>query len=106
MGVTPEILKQQTDKIKEESTKSAERELRKTFIFSAIAEKEKIEVGEEEVEERIDTLARYWNTTPVAARSRLAESGGLTAIYEDILEEKVTAILKENAQITPAEKKE
>ena len=106
MGVTPEVLKKQTDKIQEETAKSAERELRKTFIFSAIAEKEKIEVGEEEVEERIDTLARYWNTTPVAARSRLAESGGLTAIYEDILEEKVMAILKQNAQITSADKKE
>ncbi|MBN1809775.1 MAG: trigger factor [Planctomycetes bacterium] len=102
MGVSSETMKDQSEAIKEESAKTAERELRKTFIFSAIAEKEKIEVGDDEVEERIETVARYWRTTPVAARSRLSETGGLSALYQDILEEKVLDLVKENAEISEA----
>lgn len=98
MGVTQEQLQERKEELAKASAESAEKDLRKTFIFSAIAETEEIEVDEAEVEERIEMLARYWNTTPVAARSRLRESGGLSSIYEDILEQKVLDFLVENME--------
>jgi len=102
LGLSPDAIKKDEENIREAAGRAAERNLRKSFIISAIAEKEKIEADEGEVEERIEALARYWNTTPVSARNRLAESDGMSLIYQDVLEDKVLALVREAAEITDA----
>jgi len=76
------------------------------FVINKIAEKEKVEVSEEEINQEIEKLAQSYQTTPEQIKQVLEERGAIANIRYDILKEKVLELLKEKANIIEMTKEE
>jgi len=87
-GHQPETLRERAQEIQEEAERRALRTLRLQYILRSIAEKENIEISEDEVEREIHFLARRLKMSPKTARKRLYDSGGIEDLYDSLLEEK------------------
>jgi len=72
---------------------AAAREVRVSLLLDKIADKENIEVSDEEVEREIAAVARQSNQTAEAVRSRLTEDGALDRIRNRIRSEKTLEFL-------------
>jgi len=72
---------------------AAAREVRVSLLLDKIAEKENIEVSDEEVEREIAAVARQSNQSVEAVRSRLTEDGALDRIRNRIRSEKTLDFL-------------
>jgi trigger factor len=72
---------------------AAEREVKASLILDKIAEAEKIEVGDQEIEQEIGALARQTQQTSEAIRARLTREGALDRIRNRIRNEKVLDFL-------------
>ena len=98
-GATKEQLEEKKNEIFGFASKSAQDRLRTSFILDAIAQAEKIEVEETEVEQRIRQLAQRSRTTPDKLKAQLTEKGGLEEMKEQILVSKTLDFLVANAKI-------
>jgi trigger factor len=98
-GATKEQLEEKKNEIFGFASKNAQDRLRTSFILDAIAQAEKIEVEETEVEQRIRQLAQRSRTTPDKLKAQLTEKGGLEEIQEQILVSKTLDFLVANAKI-------
>ncbi len=72
---------------------SALKEVKASLILDRIADAEKIEVSEEEIEKEIDALAEQTKQTPDAIRARLTRDGALDRIRDRIRSEKTLEFL-------------
>ena len=63
-------------------------EVKASFLLEKVAEEEKIEVGDEEIEHEIVSLAQQSKQTPEAIRARLTQDGALDRIRARIRSEK------------------
>jgi trigger factor len=68
-------------------------EVKAALLLEKIAEEEKIEVGDEEINNEIDALAKQTNQTPDAIRARLTRDGALDRIRDRIRNEKALDFL-------------
>ncbi len=98
-GVPLEEIQKQTEMIKSASAESVMRELKASLIMNYIAEKEKIFVTENEVEQRIASIARAYNTDTMRARKQLERQGNLSYLRSDMREGKVMNLLIKEAKI-------
>ena len=98
-GATKEELEGKKNEIFGFASKSAQDRLRTSFILDAIAQAEKIQVEEAEVEQRIVQLAQRARTTPDRLKAQLAEKGGLDEIEEQILVGKTLDFLLAHAKV-------
>lgn len=98
-GVPLEEIQKQTEMIKSASAESVMRELKASLIMNYIAEKEKIFVTENEVEQRIASIARAYNTDTMRARKQLERQGNLSYLRNDMREGKVMNLLVKDAKI-------
>jgi trigger factor len=98
-GATKEELEGKKNEIFGFASKSAQDRLRTSFILDAIAQTEKIQVEETEVEQRIVQLAQRARTTPDRLKAQLAEKGGLDEIEEQILVGKTLDFLLAHAKV-------
>jgi trigger factor len=105
-GVPKEAIAEKRDEIFGHAAKTAEERLRLSFILQKIAEKEKIEVTEKEVRERIARLAQQYQTTPERLADELEKRDQLHQIEEQILAAKTLDFILSRATIIekPAEK--
>ena len=71
----------------------AVQELKATLLLEKIADEEKIEVGDEEINREIEALATQTNQTPDAIRARLTRDGALDRIRNRIRNEKALDFL-------------
>jgi len=71
----------------------AAQEVKGALLLEKIAEEEKIEVGDEEIKNEIDALAKQTNQTPDAIRARLTRDGALDRIRDRIRNEKALDFL-------------
>lgn len=99
-GVPLEEIQKQTDNIKNASAESVMRELKASLVLDNIAEKEKIFVTENEIEQQIADIARAYNTDPVRVRKQLERQGNLSFLRNEIRENKVLTFLLKEANIT------
>lgn len=103
MGVKMDDLEErQRQEMVEGARASSERDLRASLILGKIAEIEKIEVGDEEVEEEVFRLAQSYGKTPVSVRSQLEREGRIEALREGLATGKVVNFLIEQADIKDA----
>ncbi len=72
---------------------AALREVKASLLLEKIADLEKIEVSDEEVEQEIASLARQMQQTPEAVRARLTRDGALDRIRNRIRNEKTLDFL-------------
>jgi trigger factor len=68
-------------------------DVKSSLLLERIAEKENIEVGEQELTREIESLAQQTKQTPEAVRARLTQDGGLDRIRNRIRSEKTLDFL-------------
>ena len=71
----------------------AVQEVKAALLLEKIAEEEKIEVGDEEINHEIEALAKQTNQAPDAIRARLTRDGALDRIRNRIRNEKALDLL-------------
>lgn len=84
-GATREEIEAKKDDIFGFAQRSAVARIRSTFILQEIAEAEKIEVTEEEMNARIEQMAARYRVTPATFKKQLDEKGALGEIEHELL---------------------
>ena len=98
-GVAPEALESKRDEIFHQATHNARETVKIKFILTRIAEQENIEVTEEELNTRIEQLARRSGITPQKVVETLYEKNSFGALEDEILTTKTMAfLLKESKE--------
>jgi len=72
---------------------AAVREVRASLLLEKIADAEKLEVSDDEVNQEIDSLAKQMQQTPESVRARLTRDGALDRIRNRIRNEKALDFL-------------
>ena len=101
-GVPDEMLKDKEKELVEGAGSLAAHRLKTNFILHRIAEREKVEVTREELNERIRREAARHNISPEKMRRQIEENDGLNAMMEEILLGKTIAFLKANVSLEKA----
>jgi trigger factor len=102
-GVTREIIEKQKDEIYSAANTTAKDRVKIGFLFHRIAEREGIRASEEEVNARIVMLANSYQMAPQKFLKELEKRNGVNEIYQQIIHEKVTNFLQENARLEDVE---
>jgi len=76
------------------------RQVRWEFLYHAIADKEKVEVSEAEVDDWLNRYARSQGMEPEDAKKRARGTGQISRIRDNLLENKVLTLLRDRATIT------
>lgn len=103
-GGTAEYVEQHRDEILGSATNSAQNHVRLTYILSAIADEQQIEVKPEEVNAQIDALAYGLRMrgdkemTPQKLRAKLEETRGLEQLRQEIRNSKTIDWLIDDAR--------
>ena len=98
-NVSDEELKKDLDSFRETSRDNLIREMKQTFIMQYIAENEDIDLEEEEVDERLGTMAEEMREDPFDLRDRYEEDGTLDVLRDRMLQEKTMELVKKHAVI-------
>jgi trigger factor len=100
-GIDPRDAEIDWRRLREEMRADAEREVRGSLVLKKIAEVERIEVSEEEIDEAVRELAQEVQETPAALKTRLTREDGLARLKSGRLSQKVLDFIYNNAKITP-----
>jgi len=98
-GIDPRTTQVDWQKIREEGRPEGEKEVRGSLILDRIAEGEKIEVSDEEVDEMIRGMAEERHETPATLKTRLTEEGALDRIKSTRRNQKALELIYRNAKI-------
>jgi trigger factor len=85
---------------REQARPAAEWGIKRTLIIQRVAEDEGLEATKEDVQERLQQLAKRTGRQPGEVRARMAKSGELRDLERRITEEKVFEYLKEQSEIS------
>jgi trigger factor len=99
-GVGRELIEQQKDQIYSAAATSAKERVKLAFLVQRIGEQEKIQVSQEEVLQRIQSLSQAYQIQPDKFIKDLQKRNGINELYDQIAHEKVLAFIETNAQIT------
>lgn len=103
-GMDPRQLNIDWEGIREGQRERAEREVRGSFILDHIAEKEKIEVSDEELSGEIKQYAESVGQSEDVLRARLTKEGSLDSIAEQVKHRKALDLVIASAEIRTEEK--
>lgn len=81
----------------------AERDVRGAMLLEKVAELENVEISDDEVNEEIEQMARYYRTTPEEIRNSMNQQGGEANIANSLRTRKAVQALLNNAKITDGE---
>jgi trigger factor len=98
-GVSREVIEQQKEQIYSAAKHGAKERLKVAFLLQKIAEKEDIKVSQEEIGQRIQTLAAMYQIPAEKFAKDLQKRNGLIEIYDQIMNERVIDLLQQNARI-------
>jgi trigger factor len=98
-GIDPRTIDVDWRKIREESRPDAEKDVRGALILEKIANAEKIEVADEEVDDLIRSMAEERRETPAALKTRLTREGGLDRIKSSRRNQKALELVYHSATI-------
>ena len=102
-GMDPRQLQIDWEGIREGQRERAEREVRGSFILDHIAEKEKIEVSDEELSGEIRQYAESMGQSEEVLRARLTKEGSLDSITEQVRHRKALDLVIASAEIRTEE---
>ena len=88
-----DIKKMDLNRLRVGQREQALQEVKASLLLDKIAEEEKIEVSDEEIDREIDALATQSKQTPEAIRARLTRDGALDRIRNRIRSEKTLDFL-------------
>src|SRR5450432_4326926 len=93
-GLKPEDMKKMDmPRLRAGQRDEAVQEVKAALLLDKIADNEKIEVADEEIDREIEALAKQTNQGPAAIRSRLTRDGALDRIRNRIRSEKALDFL-------------
>ncbi len=98
-GVGRELIEKEKDQIYSAAATSAKERVKMAFLIQRIAEKEDIKVSQEEVLQRIQSLAAAYQIPPDKFIKDLQKRNGINELYDQIAHEKVLVFLENNAKI-------
>jgi trigger factor len=90
----------------EQMKSQAERDVRGAMLLEKIAEAEKVEISEAEIEEELTKLAEHYRTTPDEIRDSLKKQGGESTIQNNLRTRKSIEAMVAKATITEGEWKD
>ncbi|MBE3069942.1 MAG: trigger factor [Planctomycetes bacterium] len=96
-GIPAQEIEKRIDDIRGASTEQAARDLKLHFVLDAIAEKEKIEATDAEVDARVRFIAAQYGRREDRVREEMASEGTLESLRGQILEDKVLRMLLDKA---------
>ena len=87
-------------KVYEQMKEEAVKRIKTSLIVGKIAQNEKVTVTQEDIQNKINELARIYRATPESIVSEIQKNMNiLNSINQQVITEKVTKLLIENAQI-------
>ena len=98
-GVPRELIEKQKEEIYTAAARSAKERVKLAFLVQHIAEQEKIQVTQEEVLQRVQSLAAAYQIPPDKFVKDLQKRNGINELYDQIAHEKVLNFLEINAKI-------
>jgi trigger factor len=98
-GATREQIEEKKDEIFGFAQRSAVARIKSTFILQEIAEAEKIEVTEAELDARIEQMAARYRVTPAQLKKQLDDKGALDEIEHELLISKALEFVFQNATV-------
>ncbi len=98
-GATERQIEDNKDKIFEAAQLNAREKVKARYLLNAIAEKEDISAGSEDVEARIQTLATYYGLPAPEMKSRLEQQNMLEGLATQIRIEKTLDFLLGEAKV-------
>lgn len=102
-GIDPRNPELQWDKARESIREQASYDLRSSLLLERIADDEKIEVSDQEIEDEINAIADASRQTPDQVRAILTKQGGERSIAGRLRSRKALNLLVENASVTDQE---
>ncbi len=90
---TEDMRRMDFDRLRAGQRESAVREVKASLLLDRIAERENVEVTEQEIDMEVEALARQMRQTPEAIRARLTREGALDRIRNRIRHEKTLDLL-------------
>ena len=105
-GVSEDELVEHQDQIIESAGEQANNSVKTSFILEQIADKEKIEVSQEEVLNRVDQIATRQNTSVKNLTKQLQKKNGFGRIINGLKIEKTLDFLRESAVIKEVDPEE
>ena len=99
-GIDPRQVQVDWRKVREDSRPEAEKEVRASLLLSKVAEAEKLEVSEEEVDEIIREMAQETHEPPATLKTRLTREDELDNIKSTRRNQKAIDFIYRNAKIT------
>jgi trigger factor len=101
-GINPQRLDVDWGKIQEDQRAQSVRDVRGSLILDYVAEKEKIETSETEVEAEIDRIATEMSKPREEVKKVLAKDAGLSRLRGQLQNKKTLDFLQEHARIQTA----
>ncbi|HTY88791.1 MAG TPA: trigger factor [Candidatus Acidoferrum sp.] len=98
-GVARDLIEKQKDEIYSAAAQSAKERVKLAFLIQRIAEKEGIQVSQDEVLRRTQSLAAAYQIPLDKFIKDLQKRNGVAELYDQIAHEKVLAFLEQNAKI-------
>jgi len=98
-GVARDLIEKQKEEIYSAATQGAKERVKLAFLVQRIAEKENIQVSQEEVLKRAQSLATAYQIPLDKFIKDLQKRNGVAELYDQIAHEKVLAFLEQNAKI-------
>ena len=105
-GIDPRNPELQWDKARESLKEQASYDLRSSLLLERIAEAEKMEVSDQEIDDEINAIADASRQSPDQVRAILTKQGGERSIAGRLRNRKALDLLVENARVTDEEWKE
>jgi len=98
-GVARDLIEKQKDQIYSAAAQSAKDRVKLSFLIQRIAEKEGIQVSQDEVLKRVQSLSMAYQIPLEKFLKDLQKRNGVAELYDQIAHEKVLAFLEQNAKI-------
>jgi trigger factor len=99
-GIDPRETQVDWRKVREDAKPDAEKEVRVALILTRVAEAEKIELAEEEVDDLVRELAQERHVTAAELKTRLTQDGKLDTLKSTRRNQKALDFIYRNAKIT------
>jgi trigger factor len=99
-GVDVRNMQLDEQRLKDELREQANDEVRTAFLIDAIADKEKVEVSDAEVEKKLAEMAQARDKSVPRLKAELQKEGRLESLKHQIREEKTLDLLLSRAKIT------
>ena len=97
-GLNAEMIQLVQNQLRQNAKEETAKLLREHFILEKIAEQEKIEATEDDIDKEIETIAIQMGTTPRRVRLQIENAGQEDALRNQIVENKVIDLISASAE--------